>query len=324
MLGRHRQRTGIPGRRRRCRRPSRRTRICPRPRPQPRRARRRPACRRDRRRTPPRSRPARRGISRRQPERRPRRWRTPRRRRRMIARRPRRTAPARTRRRRPGAGRRRQRMRARRRQRTRARRRQPSQARRRRRAARARRRPRATARRRRTQASEPGAQGVAGVWPGNMRVSISEYGRTRTHATTLLVRHMFDAFCVKRCTPRRIDCLAPARLRAPAKKRVVTRHSELPRRAGVGGSRSRSIGGPEQERRVAGVPESSGIEMSAPLDGNMDRSHAELYGTDEEPSERTGPLVGFRVLGANPRPHSLGRRSSSCAVPQLLRVPGAL
>ena len=47
----------------------------------------------------------------------------------------------------------------------------------------------------------------------------------------------------------------------------------------------------------------------------MDRSHAELYGTDEEPSERTGPLVGFRVLGANPRPR---------AVPQLLRVPGAL
>lgn len=65
---------------------------------------------------------------------------------------------------------------------------------------------------------------------------------------------------------------------------------------------------------MAGVPESSGIEMSAPLDGNMDRSHAELYGT-EEPSERTGPLVGFRVLGANPRPR---------AVPQLLRVPGAL
>eukprot|EP01045_Picozoa_sp_COSAG04_P004139 COSAG04_NODE_176_length_21411_cov_10.599240_6_plen_44_part_00 len=43
--------------------------------------------------------------------------------------------------------------------------------------------------------------------------------------------------------------------------------------------------------------------MSAPLDGNMDRTHAELYGT-EEPSERTGPLVGFRVLGASPRPHS--------------------
>ena len=60
---------------------------------------------------------------------------------------------------------------------------------------------------------------------------------------------MFDAFCVKRCTPR--IAWRPPCVRAPAKKRVVTRHSELPRRAGVGGSRSRSIGGPEQERRAA-------------------------------------------------------------------------
>ena len=53
--------------------------------------------------------------------------------------------------------------------------------------------------------------------------------------------------------------------------------------------------------------------MSAPLDGNMDRTHAELYGT-EEPSERTGPLVGFRVLGANPRRVVLrSARASSCA-----------
>ena len=130
---------------------------------------------------------------------------------------------------------------------------------------------------------------------------------------------MFDAFCVKRCTPRRIDCLAPARRACVLRPRSALLHAIVSCRAepvleGVGADRS------EGRSRSA---ESSGIEMSAPLDGNMDRSHAELYGT-EEPSERTGPLVGFRVLGANPRPHSLGRRSSSCAVPQLLRVPGAL
>ena len=69
---------------------------------------------------------------------------------------------------------------------------------------------------------------------------------------------MFDAFCVKRCPPRRIDCLAPARRACVLRPRSALLHAIVSCRAepvleGVGADRSEGRSRSAQRNRDVGA-----------------------------------------------------------------------